>query len=459
MDELTNQIIATSNRLTAHIVVIFIFVLLTGCFFKYVLPSIRNKGKNIKYSRVPHGIIFGKDFLQRRCYSPSASEGHCIVMGGTGLGKTSALLIPTLRSWTGTSLTIDISGDISSNVSMPGSIIFDPSSPDSATYDVFGIIDTLPESEQDEALEQLAHLIMPELPNASANAKYYQDGGRNILKAALVAYYHQGLDFPAICRAVCSNSYASLFASIDNTHIERAIMYINGFQGVDDRNTSGCKQNCDDALDLFVTSQLVSSCVCRPIPGRVSFSPLSLETANCFVVIADAMLETYAPLLHLITAQCLSYLSARPKDKETPVLLCLDEFVSLGKLEITPALRKLRKKKVRIMVLTQSMADLDVLYGHDERMAMLTNFSYKVLLGAGDVDTQKYFADLIGKEDRATTSSTTHGFGLFSDTSHTTGTEQRYIIEPAQLANLGKTLILLTPDGYTKLRKNFYFEN
>ena len=56
------------------------------------------------------------------------------------------------------------------------------------------------------------------------------------------------------------------------------------------------------------------------------------------------------------------------------ILFCLDEFASFGKLQITEALRKLRKRHIRIMVLTQSLADLDMIYGKDERKGMLGNF-------------------------------------------------------------------------------------
>lgn len=58
------------------------------------------------------GIIFG---IEKRnlVFSPTNAEGHISVFGGSGVGKTSAILIPTLLKWKGTSLTIDISGDIS----------------------------------------------------------------------------------------------------------------------------------------------------------------------------------------------------------------------------------------------------------------------------------------------------------------------------------------------------------
>lgn len=89
-------------------------------------------------------------------------------MGPSGTGKTSALLIPTLRSWQGTALVVDISGDISANVGMPNKIIFDPTAKDCVPYDVFASIDAAPdESERQERLEQLAYLLLPDKANDS----------------------------------------------------------------------------------------------------------------------------------------------------------------------------------------------------------------------------------------------------------------------------------------------------
>ena len=69
--------------------------------------------KNLAYRQPAQarGILFGKK-LSLLAYSPEQDEGHILVMGPSGTGKTSALLIPTLRSWQGTALVVDISGDI-----------------------------------------------------------------------------------------------------------------------------------------------------------------------------------------------------------------------------------------------------------------------------------------------------------------------------------------------------------
>lgn len=401
-----------------------------------------------------HGVVFGKKGMNV-IYSPTNQEGHIAVFGGSGLGKTSALLIPTLRSWTGTSFTIDISGDICKNVDMPRKMIYEPANPQSIPYNIFGPIDRLKnEDDKNEALEELAFLMMPDDEKMADTAKFFNTEGRKILTASLIAFYHAGMDFIPICEKIVGSSWKDLFNAIDSTEYSKAIQYINSFAGASEQNTAGCKQSADAVLKLFATNERVKRTIRRPYSQEVAFTPSRLEKNNVFVVVDDSKLKLYAPLLHIITAQSLEYFSNRSNDSKTTILFCLDEFASLGKMEITDALRKLRKKHVRIMMLTQSMADIDLIYGHDERMAMMNNYRFKVVLGADDTDTQEYFAKLIGYQDTKKHSTSSNA----NQTTHTESEAKEWVIEPAELARLGKELVLLHPDGHLKLKKNFYYK-
>lgn len=434
------------------IILIVLLLIIVGIIaYKIYLikkQSLQFGNKNVK------GIIFGKK-LGKLFYSPTNNEGHIFVTGGSGVGKTSAILIPTLRCWSGTSFTIDISGDISSNLDIENKLVYSPETPNGVSYDVFKAIDLLPTlNDKNEALEQLALLIMPEELNMSDAGKFYLLEGRKILTASLIAFYHQGLDFIDICEKIFTSSWKELFTEIDVSNNHKAIGYINSFQGTSEINTSGCKQNCDNYIKLFATNETVKKSIHRNKNEKLSFSQSSIEKSNVFVVIPDSKLELYSSLLHIITAQCLEFFSNRSNNETSTILFSLDEFASLGKLEITPALRKLRKKKVRIMLLTQSMADIDLIYGRNERMAMLNNFNFKVILSASDTDTQEYFAKLIGYKKVKKESTSKGSMG----TSTTTNMEKEYAIEPAELARLKNKLVLLHPDGYIKLKKNFYFK-
>lgn len=400
------------------------------------------------------GLVFGL-YKKKIVCSPTSQEGSCIVFGGSGTGKTSAVLIPTLNAWQGTSFTIDISGDISQNCQMPQKIIYTPEDPQTMPYNVFATIDTLTDKEQqNELLEQLAIQLMPDRPALSDASKFYETEGRKILLASLIAFYHQGMDFVQICEKIFQHSWKDLFRLIDSSENLTARQYINSFEGASETNTSGCKQACDAAIRLFATNWKLKKSLRRPKNNETAISPESVETHNVFVCIPDTKLMLYGQLTHLITAQMLDHFGSRSNNSKTNILLAIDEFASFGKLEITDALRKYRKKHVRVMLLTQSLADIDMIYGINERNAILNNCPFKVILSAQDTETQEFFSKLIGKEKHTEYSLTKSPTG----NSYTSRETLDYSIEASTLAHLKDQLILLYPNGYLYLNKNYYFK-
>lgn len=411
-----------------------------------------------------HGIIFGRRGA-RLAYSIESDEGHVGVFSASGTGKTSAVGIPTLRSWQGTGFVVDISGDILRNCpQMPDKLVFEPDNNTTIPYNIFSAIDTLKSIEdRHEALEQLAFLIIPEPPQITENAKFFLVNGRKILTSALIAFYDQGLDFVPICEKIVSSSWIDLFRAIDQTGNHAAQMYINSFQGASEQNTSGCKQSCDDAIKLFATNGHIRRSIRRPVSAETAVEPRKIEENNIFVVVTEDKLSLYAPLLNIISSQIMQYIGTRQVSVNSPtILLFLDEFGSL-KIDadlVLDAVRRFRKRKCRLMLLTQNTVDMELLYGKAATRAILSNLRFKALLGGlGEPESQKYFAELIGytiAKRKSTTSSNTN-------ISQTKAESREWLIEPADLDRQGKnTLLLLSSDfehGYIKLRKNFYFRN
>ncbi|MBU5249053.1 type IV secretory system conjugative DNA transfer family protein [Coprococcus comes] len=401
------------------------------------------------------GVLFGKK-RGKIVYSPTDQEGHIAVFGGSGSGKTSAILVPTLRTWGGTSFVIDISGDICKNVDDVNKLVYEPANAHSTPYNIFGAIDDLKtETERMQALEQLAFLLMPESQNMNDVSLFYLTEGRKILTAALIAFYSQGMDFIPICEKIVSSNWKDLFNAIDATNNAKASAYITSFVGNSETTNAGCKQSADSALKLFALNDIVKQTIRRPTKGEISITPQMLEKHSIYVVLEDSKLKLYAPLLHIITSQILEFFSDRPLGADNTILLALDEFASLGKLDITDGLRKLRKKHVRIMMITQSMADIDLIYGKPEREAMMNNFAYKVVLGASDTETQEYFAKLIGYTSVPRKSVSRNGKSVTTTESDT----KDFAVEPASLAHLQDKLLVLNPDGFIKLRKNYFYKS
>lgn len=172
--------------------------------------------KNLVYRHPAQakGILFGKKF-GLLAYSPEQDEGHILVLGPSGTGKTSALLIPTLRSWQGTALVVDISGDISANVNTPNKIVFDPTSENCIPYDVFASINAVTdETERQERLEQLAYLLLPDKANDSEAGIFFTKNGRKMITAALICYYGMDWGFVEICEFFLGHDWRSLLNDI-----------------------------------------------------------------------------------------------------------------------------------------------------------------------------------------------------------------------------------------------------
>lgn len=453
MDDLRMILNLTLIAISACTLIFGGLYLLTKCIsnVQKIDPDYLSKGDKEQAK----GMIFGKlgkDYI----YSPEEKEGHCVVFGGSGVGKTASILIPTLRSWSGSSFSIDISGDISKNVNVPKKLEYKPGVSDSIPYNVFHIIDQLEDPDDiHEELEKLAYLLLPDDPTANANSKYFITQGRKILTASFIAFYDSGYDFIEICEKIMGSDYKSLFNAIDSTNNKQAMLYINSFYGTGEQNISNCKETADIAIKIFATNGKVKKSIRRNKENEEFFSPEKIEDFNVFVVVPDYKLDVYSQLLHIISAQCLDYFSRRTEENTKKILFCLDEFASFGNLEIIPALQKFRKRHVRIMILTQSLADIDRIYSKDDRISMFNNFDFICVLSARDIDTQKFFSEIIGKKKIQKKSVSSGANGV----TKTVSEDKEFIFEPAYFSNLKNNLILIYSGGNLKLKKNFYFKD
>ena len=295
---------------------IILFVFGEELYNKYKINNNKNNiGMSRKKDKVK-GIVFGKK-AGKLYYSPTDSEGHVVCFAGSGLGKTSSILIPTLQHWDGTCYVVDISGDICQNVAIPHKIIYNPDDTDGVLYNIFSPVDMFEsDADKNEALEQLAFQLMPLETNMTDTSVFFLTEGRKILTAAMITYYHQGMDFPQICKRIISSSWSTLFSEIDQNGNYEAKQYINSFEGTNEKNIAGCKQACDSALKLFATNSHVYNAIGREREGKEAFTPEQLENKNIFVVIQDSKLELYEPLVHIITAQCMEYFSNRDNNNQ-----------------------------------------------------------------------------------------------------------------------------------------------
>jgi type IV secretion system protein VirD4 len=112
---------------------------------------------------------------------------------------------------------------------------------------------------------------------------------------------------------------------------------------------------------------------------------------------------------------------------------------------------------VTVSLFVQSLAQLDAIYGEDERRIILDNCRYKAILNATDADSQAYFSRLVGtceveKESRGVQYDVDDGVETGRG-SHWNKTREP-IIHPHEFATL-EDVVLITPKGFCRVNKVF----
>lgn len=387
-----------------------------------------------------HGIIFGIQPNNQLFVSPENEPYHTMVIGGTRSGKTSAILIPTLRSWQHTAFVVDISGDISRNIQRFDKIELNLTEPkEQIYYNIYHYVDaTKTRTELWAQMEILATSLMPpEAAKGGEADQYFREEGRRLFLATMVYLHDQGMDFCESCQEFVSAPVEALIDDIlaDKDADPRVLATIRSFSGTNMKNVKGCKQNADSCIEKFAYDENIISNLHR---GKNAIVPEILEERSLYIVIPQHMLTVYAPVISIISQQIMYYFKIRNVTPQTKTcLMCLDEFPQLGMIpDINNSLMTLAKKKVRLMLFVQSDASLNRIYGNDTRIEMLTNCGYKCILNAADPETQETYSRLIGEhhvEHRSVS--------VGDSTSYNYSLQQERIVEPAAFAYLKDHLL------------------
>ena len=106
------------------------------------------------------------------------------------------------------------------------------------------------------------------------------------------------------------------------------------------------------------------------------------------------------------------------------------------------------------MILTQSLSDIEDIYGTEKRKIICDNCRIKIVLSATDSDTQEYLSKLVGTCEAVRKTRT---YGTDGEARHSYTTVERPIIRPEEFGYLQDESIVLLPDGYMRLTKKPVF--
>lgn len=394
---------------------------------------------------------------------PKGKYGHAAVVGSTGSCKTSGIVRHMLLTHDGTAVVVDPKGELSKYyqeayeaglVSRPY-MAFDPSDPDTVSYDPYRLFsaDTI----ESDVLD-MVNTIIPKTPNAAE--PFWNAGEQQTTSAFIYHFYHRGLSFSETLNAILNADIQELCGKLyrDGDIVERQWI---GQTAQNPKMATAIERGLRNHLSLFAVDRHIAHAFRGQREGAKVFHWDDLNEHVIFLKIPADKIEVWRPAINLMLVQLIRFLERRPDQheetaKEIPqTVLLLDEFARLGKIPmIGEALDTLRSKKATFVLVLQSLAQLDELYGEYKRRDILDNCQYLAILRSNDADTQAYLARRIG-----TALQQQHGLTEQLDESFVpvgysfqTAEVREYKIQPEDLSTMDD-IVLLSPFGCCHLDK------
>lgn len=406
------------------------------------------------------GAVFGKQ-NGKYAVMPETTDGHILIVGGAGSGKTAGIAIPTLMSWKERVFAIDIKGELYAKTGKARGTehikVFNPTDPNAYGYDPFYMMKN--SAGVSSEARQLAMSLCP-LP-AETKDPFWIKSAQNLLTGLIIYYFQQKLSFSKTVLAIKATPIAQQIIEILGAEetSKTAKAHLAEFSGMDDKTLSGIFTEVSNHITVFATNDDLQ----RALSGKGDcITPNDLENNfDVFCCIPEHKIDEWKDLLGMICNQFLKAFERRSEDNKNPILFLIDEFPRLGKIEtISNGLATLRSKKIHIGLIVQSKSQMNAIYGKDMAEVIADNCSYKAILRASEPNTQEWCSKLVGTYDKKKVSSNYNAdiMGIGKGQGTSTGTEEKRIIKPEEFAYL-QDIVCVFPNGYKRLQKANYYED
>jgi type IV secretion system protein VirD4 len=359
------------------------------------------------------------------------SDRHLLLFAPSRSGKTTSLVVPTLLEWPGSTVVLDIKSELwhltagHREKELGGLCLrFDPTSTD-GTAARYNPLLTIPRSEEAVryAMQLADALVDPDGKNLPRD--FWQASAHSLLVAVILHILFAEMNKTlAGCYHFIANPSrpfaATLFAMLKTQHDPGlAFRWIDPHSGAPTPTHPVVAAGARAALDMeertragvIATTLTYLSLFTDPIVAEnTSTSDFTAEDlqhydrpVSLYLTIAPAELTRLRGLIRIVLNQICQRLtakmdfepgSAQPRDRR-PLLLLLDEFTALGKLDFFgTAMGYLAGYNIRVMLSIQSLAALHAAYG--QHQSITSNTPLQVAFAAADQETAELLSKMTG---------------------------------------------------------------
>lgn len=386
------------------------------------------------------------------------NEDRGIILGTPGSGKTTYLVTQIIdwmrsgQSFVATDIKPEIWAILKYNNIFEQfgyqDWVFNPTDINADHYNLFA------EVHDSSELNEILNIIIADTD--SADAKFFNDNARRLLKAVLIELGSQA-SLPNAQRFINSmDDNAELLKTLrqsDNETVSSIAKDITR-TAKSDNLLASIMTAASKAFD-FLDDERIRKSISDNAEGFYLKDVLMQPKQAVFLQFDQQYKSSTATLFGATVAHIMRILQAN--QNRGAVFLALDEIINCAPIpKFTDLLNTIRSANMPTFLYLQSLEGLNRLYGANADKLFLGSSNYKVVFKIGDISTAEEFSKLIGKTETTYYSySENAGQGVSSNemktqstsSSYSETTKLEYIIEPDALIKLPEHTAVVTYNG------------
>ncbi|MEO5643904.1 MAG: type IV secretory system conjugative DNA transfer family protein [Bacteroidia bacterium] len=340
-----------------------------------------------------------------RSLSAKHSYTNALIVGGTGVGKSSVVLLPSLYKMHGSFVVHDPSGELfQKSAGYLAEKGYEVKVLNFAKPEISARYNPLARTKSSSDIQKVASMLVQNSLGGSGNSDPFWNTQASALLAMLITILKlQPEEYQNLfnVRQLLSHMGGSpkamdkFFGQYAKTHPLLWTEY-KAFIAFDERVVAGVLSTCKAALQLFADGAVARVTANDTLPMEdFRTKPVALFIQNS---IADQ--RYYSVLTSLFFEQFFAYVLSRfPEKNEQDIFFLVDEAASLKFPTLQLAVANVRKHRAGIMLLVQDFNQLVANYGKEDADAIRTNCFAKMYFTGQSHETSKELSEIMGKFD------------------------------------------------------------
>jgi type IV secretion system protein VirD4 len=367
--------------------------------------QISKKKKEYNSSFAPQGILLsqynhGFCLTGRRNLTKKDCYQNALIIGGTGTGKTSIVLIPSLYTMTESFVIHDPSGELySKSAGYLKEKGFEIKVLNFANPENSSGYNPLVRAQTSSDIQKVASVLVETALGGKTKDPFWNTQAVSLLAMLIAILKKQDFEYQNLYNVrQLLNSLGGNPESIDTLFSQYAddalFTEYKSFIAYDEKVVSGVIATCKAALQIF-NDEYVAKVTSF---DNIDFMDLRRKRTALYIQNSIADQKYYSALTSLFFEQFFSFLLGRfPEKQEKDIFLLIDEAASLNLPTLPQAAANVRKHRSGIMLLIQDFNQLVHNYGKYDADGIKSNCFAKMYFTGASYETTKELEQTLGK--------------------------------------------------------------